>query len=80
MSPARPASPQRRACPALLRKGAGQIAQLRFDSPLGTGTHFDPANHILQADMLRVTIAAGDSYPVSADLGTIADSVPRPGC
>ena len=57
-----------------------EIAQLRFDSPLGTGTNFDPTNHILQADMLRVTIAAGDNYPVSADLGTITDSVPRPGC
>lgn len=57
-----------------------RIAALSLDSPLGTGTHFDKANHILQADMLRVTIGAGGAYTVNRKLGPIADRTPKKGC
>jgi ABC-type branched-subunit amino acid transport system substrate-binding protein len=56
-----------------------EIGSLRFDSPLGTGTHFAPANHILQADMSDVTISP-DGYTVTAKFGPVADTVARKGC
>ncbi|QFU89812.1 ABC transporter substrate-binding protein [Amycolatopsis sp. YIM 10] len=56
-----------------------EVGSLRFDSPLGAGTHFAPENHILQADMSAVTISP-DGYPVTAKFGPVADTVPREGC
>ena len=56
-----------------------EIGSLKFDSPLGTGTHFAPANHILQAEMFDATIAP-DGYPVTAKFGPVADTVARKGC
>ncbi|KAB2340353.1 ABC transporter substrate-binding protein [Actinomadura rudentiformis] len=57
-----------------------EIARLTFDSPLGKGTRFDPANHVFQADMLEATIKPGMEYEVSRRLGRIADTTPKPGC
>lgn len=56
-----------------------EIGKLRFDSPLGKGTHFDPGNHLLQADMFLTTIGP-DGYKVTRELGRIADTVPKQGC
>lgn len=56
-----------------------EVGSLRFDSPLGTGTHFAPANHILQAEMSNVTITP-NGYTVTAKFGPVADTVPRKGC
>lgn len=56
-----------------------EIGSLKFDSPLGTGTHFAPANHILQAEMFEATIAP-DGYPVTTKFGPVADTVARKGC
>ncbi|MFD1536261.1 ABC transporter substrate-binding protein [Nonomuraea guangzhouensis] len=57
-----------------------QIGQLRFDSPLGKGTRFEPANHLLRANMLETTIEPGGAYKVTRDLGPIADTVAKQGC
>jgi ABC-type branched-subunit amino acid transport system substrate-binding protein len=57
-----------------------EIGRLTFDSPLGKGTRFEAANHLLQADMLEVTIKPGGAYEVSRRLGRIADTAPKPGC
>ncbi|MFE9444383.1 ABC transporter substrate-binding protein [Streptomyces sp. NPDC006602] len=57
-----------------------EIGQLAFDSPLGEKTRFSAANHILQADMLQVTIKPGGAYQVSHELGRVADTTPTPGC
>ncbi|WP_209645372.1 ABC transporter substrate-binding protein [Kibdelosporangium banguiense] len=56
-----------------------QIGTLRFDSALGTATHFDPGNHILQANMLEATIQPGGLYAVTRSLGLVPDATPK-GC
>lgn len=57
-----------------------EIGRLTFDSPLGDKTRFSAANHLLQADMLQVTIKPGGAYEVSRELGRVADTTPMPGC
>jgi ABC-type branched-subunit amino acid transport system substrate-binding protein len=57
-----------------------EIGRMRFDSPLGKGTHFEPSNHLLQADMLETTIGPGGVYKVTRELGPIADTVAKKGC
>lgn len=57
-----------------------EIGKMSFDSPLGKGTHFEPANHLLQADMLETTIEPGGAYKVTRNLGPIADDVAKQGC
>ncbi|MGW0820094.1 ABC transporter substrate-binding protein [Streptomyces sp. NPDC002845] len=57
-----------------------EIGRLKFDSPLGKGTRFEPTNHVLQADMLQVTIKQGGTYEVSRELGRVADTTSKPGC
>lgn len=56
-----------------------EIGSLKFDSPLGTGTHFASNNHILQAEMFDATISP-DGYTVTAKFGPVADTVARKGC
>ena len=56
-----------------------EIGTFQYDSPLGTGTHFAQANHILQADMVDAVITPED-YAVAAKFGPVADTVPRTGC
>jgi len=56
-----------------------EVGSLKFDSPLGTGTHFAPGNHILQAEMSDATIAP-DGYAVTTKFGPVADTVARKGC
>lgn len=56
-----------------------EIGSMKFDSPLGTGTHFAPANHILQAEMFGATIGP-DGYAVTEKFGPVADTVARNGC
>jgi urea transport system substrate-binding protein len=56
-----------------------EVGSLKVDSPLGTGTHFAPANHILQAEMFDATIAP-NGYSVTAKFGPVADTVARKGC
>lgn len=56
-----------------------EIGRLRFDSPLGAGTHFAANNHILQADMFDVTISP-QGYTVTDTYGPVADTVQRTGC
>jgi urea transport system substrate-binding protein len=57
-----------------------EIGRLRFDSPLGEGTHFDLGNHLLQADMLETTIKPGGVYEVTRELGRIPDTTAKTGC
>ncbi|WP_327589691.1 ABC transporter substrate-binding protein [Nonomuraea sp. NBC_00507] len=57
-----------------------EIGRMRFDSPLGKGTYFEPANHLLQADMLETTIGPGGAYAVTRNLGQITDTVAKQGC
>lgn len=57
-----------------------QIAALHYDSPLGKDTHFAPANHLLQADMLEATITPDGAYPITRNFGPIADTAGKKGC
>ncbi|MGW4470233.1 ABC transporter substrate-binding protein [Nonomuraea sp. NPDC004354] len=57
-----------------------EIGRLSFDSPLGPGTSFAPANHVLQADMLETTIKPGGVYEVSRSYGRVPDTTPKKGC
>ncbi|MEF9887253.1 ABC transporter substrate-binding protein [Streptomyces sp. P9-A4] len=56
------------------------IGEFRYDSPLGKGTRFHPANHVLQADMQDVTIGAGGAYKVTKTHPMVADETPKKGC
>jgi ABC-type branched-subunit amino acid transport system substrate-binding protein len=57
-----------------------EIGKLTFDSPLGSQTRFDTSNHLLQADMLEVTIKPGGAYEVTRELGPVPDTTGKPGC
>jgi urea transport system substrate-binding protein len=54
------------------------ISTFTLDSPLGNGTHFAP-NHVLQANMLEVTIRPG-GYQVTKNLGPVPDTSAKHGC
>lgn len=56
------------------------IGGLSFDSPLGKGTRFEPANHVLQADMREVTIGRDGAYTVTRTHPMVADTTPKRGC
>ncbi|MFI6605698.1 ABC transporter substrate-binding protein [Streptomyces sp. NPDC050507] len=56
------------------------IGGLSFDSPLGKGTRFLAANHVLQADMQEVTIGGDGAYNVTRNHPMVADTTPKKGC